>query len=216
MRVAVVSMVELMGLLTMMLLMGWGGLFGRPNSCIAWVVSSAFTHILLYTQHSDSKEDIPSIQHSNPLLIPKLLLNTHHNHLLPRLLDSLRLSTQHPRRLRNLLSHPQRIHLSPFPARPAHFTPRPHAPRKRRLWVIRDISAVRPELSFLKCRREVYQVVAGGEGGSGGGRRGVVREGRGVWVEGGAVEGESEELELVCVENLRATLRTEGLEAREE
>ena len=31
MRVAVVSMVELMGLLMMKLLMGWGGLFGRPS-----------------------------------------------------------------------------------------------------------------------------------------------------------------------------------------
>lgn len=42
MRVGVVSMVELMGLLLMMLLMGWVGLFGRPNSCIAYIVSSAF------------------------------------------------------------------------------------------------------------------------------------------------------------------------------
>lgn len=59
-------------------------------------------------------------------------------------------------------------------------------------------------------------MVAGGEGGSGGGRGGVVRKGWGVWVEGGTVEGESEELELVCVEDLRACLRTEGLEAGEE
>ena len=173
MRVGVVSMVGLMGLWLMMLLMGWGGLFGRPNFCIAHCQFSIHTHTTIH-YISDSKEGIPSIQNSNPLPIPKLLLNTHHNHLLPRLLDSLRLSTQHPRRLRYLLSHPQRIHLPPFPARPAHFTPRPHAPRKRRRRVIRDIGAVRAELGFLECRGEVDQVVARGEGGSGGRWGGVV------------------------------------------
>lgn len=59
-------------------------------------------------------------------------------------------------------------------------------------------------------------MVSRGQGCSGSGWRGVVRERRGVWVERRAVEGECEELDLVCVKGLGAGLGAEGLEAGEE
>lgn len=73
--------------------------FERPNS---------YSHQQI---HSISRieflrYDLPSIQNSNPILIPKLFLNTNNNHLLPRLPHNFRLSTQHPRRLCDFLSHP--------------------------------------------------------------------------------------------------------------
>lgn len=52
------------------------------------------------------EQTLPTINKGDTIVVSKFLLHTNDEHLLPRPLDHLGLSTENPRRLPNLLSHP--------------------------------------------------------------------------------------------------------------
>ena len=107
----------------------------------------------------------PPIKHSNAMLIAKLLLDPYDNHLLAGPTNDLRLGTHHPGGLADFLADTQGIHPSILQTRPLDLPASPHATREWCRRVIRGICAVQTQRGFRECRREVDQVVAGGDRG---------------------------------------------------
>lgn len=117
----------------------------------------------------------PFINNSPPIPILKHLLHPHHNHLLPPP-RPLALRAAHHRRLRDRLPDAQQV---PRARRPAQLAAGPHAPREGRGRAVRCVRAVGAEGGLGLRRREVDEVVAGGDCGGGCGVWGAPVEGAG-------------------------------------